>query len=163
MHPGLAFALVALTFGLYTFYWLFETWREIKHDDGDAGKRPVGHALAVLVPVYGLFRMHAHMRTIRQRVQSYGGQTSLSAGTAVVVWIAVNVLAQAADRPSLGLLFFVAALHEAGLVAWGQAALNQAWFLKDPHARVQPTHPVKWVVLGLGGLATALALLGTAL
>jgi hypothetical protein len=162
MHPGVAFALVSLTFGLYTFYWLFNTWRQIKRDDGDAGKNPVGHTVAMLVPIYGLFRLHAHMRTIVELVRSFGGHTTLSPGTCVVLWILAFGLGRASNQPRLGLLFLVGALLEGALVAWGQAAINQAWSLKDPHAHVRPTHPCNWILLGIGVIVTALAIFGIA-
>jgi hypothetical protein len=161
-HPGLAFALVSLTFGLYSYYWLFNTWRQIKRYDGDEGKRPLGHTLAMLVPIYGLFRMHAHMRTIVELVRSFGGHTTLSPGTCVVLWIVVLGLTRESSQPKLGLLFLVYALIAGALVAWGQAALNQAWSLNDPEARVRPTHPFTWVILGIGVIATALAFIGLA-
>jgi hypothetical protein len=162
-HPGLAFALVCLTFGLYAWYWFFDTWREIKRHDGDEAKRPVGHALAMLVPVYGLFRLHAHMRTVAGLVRASGGVTSLSPGTAVVVGIVVNVLCSTGSHGKLGLaLNLIALLLQGGLVAWAQAALNQAWYLHDPQARVRPTHPGHWVALGIGAIVSILALVGLA-
>jgi hypothetical protein len=159
LHPGLAFALVCLTFGLYTFYWLCQTWREIKLEDGDTGKRPFWHALAMFVPIYNLFRMHAHMRTIVELVQSYGGRTSLSPRTAVVVWMVVGALINVSDRPGLGFLCFVGLAIEGALVAWGQAALNQAWYRRDPQAPIRRTHPGYWVTLGVGVVLTLSALL----
>jgi hypothetical protein len=160
MHPGLAFALVCLTFGLYTFYWFWKSWREIKQYDGDAGKRPVWHTLALAVPIYGLYRMHAHMRTIAALVRGAGGETSLSPGTAVAVWVVVHTLFRASDQPGLGWLYVVGLLLEGGLVAWAQAALNRAWCLQDPQARVRPNHPGNWLVLGVGAVLSALALIG---
>ena len=157
-HPMLAFALVSLTFGVYAFYWLFETWREIKRHDGDEGKNPLGHTLAMLVPVYNLFRIHAHMRTIRELVQSSGGRTTLSAGTAVLVWMMAGVLLRLSDQPHLGWLFLVSAVIQGGLVAWAQAALNQAWYLNDPRAPIRRTHPGTWVVLAVGAVLTIVAL-----
>jgi hypothetical protein len=162
-HPGLTFALVCLTFGLYAVYWFFDTWREIKRHDGDEGKRPVGHALAMLVPVYGLFRLHAHMRTIAGLVRASGGVTSLSPGTAVVVGIVVNGLYSTGSPGKLGLaLNLLALVLQGGLLAWAQAALNQAWHLHDPQARVRPTHPATWVALGVGAIVSLLVLIGLA-
>src|SRR6185503_6026260 len=61
--PWLVGALVIATFNLYAMWWLGRTWWQLKQEDGDAGKHPVWHALAMLVPIYGYFRFHAHMRT----------------------------------------------------------------------------------------------------
>jgi len=159
-HPGLIFALVSLTFGLYGYYWLFDTWRQIKRRDGDEGKDPLGHTLAMLVPIYGLFRLHAHMRTIVELVRSPGGRTTLSPGTCVFLWILAGGLGGVSNQPRFAAMFIVGGLVAGALVAWGQAALNQAWSLNDPQTRVRPTHPATWVVLGIGIIVTGLAFMG---
>jgi hypothetical protein len=161
-HPGLAFALVCLTLGLYTFWWVFDSWQELKRQDGDEGKRPFWHTLSLVVPVYGLFRLHDHMRTIARLVRTSGGDTSLSAGTAVVLWVIVNMLMRASGAPGQWWIYVLALLVNGGMVAWAQAALNRACYLQDPQARVRPTHPGKWVALGIGAIVSLLALVGLA-
>src|SRR4029450_11386855 len=123
----LTFALAMSTFGLYLFWWVFNTWRQIKRYDGDEGKRPVGHALAMIVPIYGLFRFHAHMRAIVEIVRALGGQTSLSPGMCVVLWIVVNVIYRVSDGPGLDGVFVIGALVEGAMLVWAQNALNMAW------------------------------------
>jgi hypothetical protein len=141
-------------------YWLFDTWRQIKRHDDDAGKTPVGHVLAMFVPFYNLFRVHAHMRTIVELVHSGGGQTSLSAGTVVFLWIAAGIVMRVSDEPGYGLLLFLATALYGAIVAWGQAALNHAWYLNGPQARARRTHPIHWIVLGLGAILSTLAAIG---
>ncbi|MBI2325629.1 MAG: hypothetical protein HYU87_11810 [Chloroflexi bacterium] len=49
----------------YAFFWLWMSWRELKRIRGDASMSPFWHAVAIFVmPLYGLFRFHAHFRTI---------------------------------------------------------------------------------------------------
>ena len=159
LHPLLAFALTCLTFGLFGAYWLCDSWRQIKDHDGDTGKHPVAHTVAMVVPIYNLFRMHAHMRTIVELVHSFGGRTSLSPGTAVILWIVSGALLRLSNRPHMDLLYVPSLMLEGALVAGGQAALNQAWSLKSPQARVRPTHPGYWVALGIGAILSLFAIL----
>jgi hypothetical protein len=158
LHPVLAFALTCVTFGLFGAYWLCDSWRQIRDHDGDTGKHPVAHTLAMVVPIYNLFRMHAHMRTIVELVRSFGGRTSLSPGTAVIVWIVSGALLRLSNRPHLDLLYVPSLMLEGALVAWGQAALNQAWSLKWPQVRVRPTHAGYWVAFGVGAVLSLFAL-----
>lgn len=49
----------------YAFFWLWMSWRELKRIRGEASMRPFWHAVAIFAfPLYGLFRFHAHFRTI---------------------------------------------------------------------------------------------------
>jgi hypothetical protein len=162
-HPGLAFALVCLTLGLYTFWWVYGSWQEIKRQDGDEGKSPFWHTLAMVAPIYGLFRLHDHMRTIARLVRTSGSDTSLSPGTAVVLWVIVHGLMWASDDAGLWWLYVVALIIDGGMVAWAQAALNRACYLHDPQRRVRPTHPGNWIVLGIGAIVSLLAVVGLAM
>ena len=58
-------ALTLATFSLYYFYWFWTTWCELKHETSDEGMKPFGHMLSLFVPIYQLFRIHAHFRVIR--------------------------------------------------------------------------------------------------
>jgi len=70
-------ALSVATFGLYCYYWFWATWRELKQETGDEGMKPLGHVLSLFVPIYQLFRIHAHFRTIRNLVVERSGTQSL--------------------------------------------------------------------------------------
>jgi hypothetical protein len=136
-------------------YWLFDKWREIKRHDSDAGKNPVGHALSVLVPLYSLFRVYGHTRTIERLVRSSGGQTSLQPATALIAWMIACALLQVSNQPNLGWLLIVATALAGGMVAWAQAALNLAWRLQPEGVQPRPIHPREWVVMIVGGILTA--------
>jgi hypothetical protein len=82
-------ALTVATINLYWFYWFWATWRELKHETGDRGMKPIGHMLSLFVPIYQLFRIYAHFRKIRDLVvERSEGQgvafPSLSPGAALV-------------------------------------------------------------------------------
>src|SRR2546423_13224000 len=85
--PWLVGALVVATFNLYALWWLGLTWWQLKQEDGDSGKRPVWHVLAMLVPVYGYFRFHAHMRTISRLAATPEAKSTLSPGAMTTAWI----------------------------------------------------------------------------
>jgi hypothetical protein len=126
-NPWLVLGLVSVSFGLYFFYWFFDTWRQIKRHDHDEGKSPIGHTLALFVPLYNLTRMHAHMRTIVEVVQSLGGETNLSPGWCVFLWIVTNALIRGSDKPGYAAAYFFAVLIAGAMAAWAQVSLNRAW------------------------------------
>lgn len=83
-------ALTVATINLYWFYWFWATWRELKQETGDNRMRPFGHMLSLFVPVYQLFRIHAHFRVIRDLVVQRSevksvGLVPLSPGVALVL------------------------------------------------------------------------------
>lgn len=83
-------ALTVATINLYWFYWFWATWRELKQETGDNRMRPFGHMLSLFVPVYQLFRIHAHFRAIRELVVQRSevksvGLAPLSPGVALVL------------------------------------------------------------------------------
>ncbi len=154
------FALVGLTFGLYAFVWIFVSWRQIKQEGGDDTKHPFWHTLAMLVPIYGLFRFYAHMRAIRQLARLAGARTNLLPAAALLLWIVCNVLARLGGRGTLGnWLIVAAAFGEGVLFAWAQTALNRAWLALPGGALPVRTPPIDWLLLVVGGLLSLGALL----
>ena len=76
--------MTVLTYGLYLFYWFYVTWKQYR-DYTRSDVFPVWHALTLLVPIYGLFRTHAHMRSFKELMLDAGLATTISAGWAVVL------------------------------------------------------------------------------
>jgi hypothetical protein len=164
----LVLALCVTTFGLYSFYWFYATWRELKEEYRDPAMRPVWHTLAILfVPIYGLFRFHAHFRMIRELADRYGVSTSLSPGWAVIGWLITNaysngtlrLLARGIESPFwLDLVF---TLIDAGLIVWAQSALNASWKSAATRPTLSRVHPVEWAVMIIGGGIVALSIFGS--
>lgn len=77
--------LTILSGGLYLFYWFYITWKQY-HDyfKADDNAYPVWHALTLLVPVYGVFRAHAHMRAYKEAMLQRGVATTIAPWAAVV-------------------------------------------------------------------------------
>ncbi len=69
--------------GLYLLYWFYLTWKHFR-DSTDRDAYPVWHALTLLVPIYSLFRIHAHMRVYRELMSMQNLATTISPGWAVV-------------------------------------------------------------------------------
>jgi len=66
LSPQRILFMTIASYGLYLFYWYYVTWYYVTwkqyRDSTGANAYPVWHALTLLVPIYGLFRTHAHMR-----------------------------------------------------------------------------------------------------
>src|SRR5690349_15102545 len=65
-------ALSIVTFNVYGVGWFGSSCADLAADTRDARMDPVGHALALLVPVYGELRAFAHFREIERRLRERG-------------------------------------------------------------------------------------------
>ena len=85
--------LTIISLGVYWMYWMYRTWKQFRdHTAGSpdqAGQThyPVLHGLTQLVPVYGFFRYHDHIREYKALMQARGVPDSLNlwALTTIVV------------------------------------------------------------------------------
>ena len=80
-----------LSFGLYTTYWLYKTWKHHKEHTGEHAF-PVWHGLTALVPVYGSFRAHAHLRIFGELAGQAGHDLRFNPRLAFYVVLAGFVL-----------------------------------------------------------------------
>ncbi len=88
---GRIIALTVLSSGLYIFYWMYATWRQYREHTGEIAF-PVMHALALLVPIYQFFRLHAHMRVYQELMEQRGVPTTLSPARIVLIYFGVVLL-----------------------------------------------------------------------
>ena len=72
-----------ISYGLYLFYWIYLTWKQYR-DHTREEAYPVWHTLSLLVPIYGLFRTHAHTRVFKELMIRRGLVTTIAPGWAVV-------------------------------------------------------------------------------
>jgi hypothetical protein len=156
-------ALSVVTFGIYPFYWLYATWRELQAEESDSEKHPVWHALAIaFVPIYSYFRFHAHMREVKELAEGANVPTTLNPGWAVVVWIITSLVDNLTFRLFLRnidtpiWLDLLTSAIDGGIIAWAQASLNDAWSALPGGAPEFRIHPVEVFLLVIGGLLTAL-------
>jgi hypothetical protein len=76
--------LSVVTSGMYFLYWLFITWRQLQSETRDV-HYPVWHALTMLVPGYGLFRLHKHVAVLQELALKSGFEVSFTPGLAVIL------------------------------------------------------------------------------
>jgi hypothetical protein len=129
--------LVALltfsTFGAYTPIWLGVTWAELKRALRDDNMHPFWHALACLVPIYGLLKFCEHYTEIASLAERAGHRMRISpvAATVLAVFTTLYGGDTSAIPPGvllvLLLLWLVAAAVRAWVMVEGQAALNAYW------------------------------------
>ena len=91
LSPKRIVVMSILPWSLYLFYWFYLTW---KHHRDHTGEQvyPVWHAMAIGVPIYGYFRVHAHARSYKELMTDAGVETTISAGGAVFWVIVFSVL-----------------------------------------------------------------------
>ena len=137
--------LTLATFGVYWYYWLGKSWSEMKAEVDDPGMDPLGHVLAMFVPIYNLFRLFAHYRVINQllartsslvRVQPwlpvgftlFGPVAVLLVG-ALLLSIVITVAPSSSISALMSILLIAAYLFSAQLfrVLYGQHGLNAYW------------------------------------
>ena len=136
--PTRVVLLTLLSAGLYIFYWMYLTWRHYREHTGDIAY-PVFHALTLLVPVYNLFRLHAHMRVYQELMEARGVPTTLNPVQAVLMYFGVFLLgmvsimlpAEAPITPAQQAAYAVINVGQSTLVAWilwqAQGNLNRFW------------------------------------
>ncbi len=112
--------MTMVSYGLYLFYWFYITWKQYRDH---TGKRvyPFWHAAALSVPIYDLFRVHAHVRAFKELAAESGVLTSLSPGMAVAGVLAVDVL-----RAASSLLSFAQEIASALGIKTGGAGATPA-------------------------------------
>ena len=101
ISPRRVILMTILSYGLYLFYWFYLTWKEYRDHTG-AEAYPVWHALTLLVPIYGLFRTHAHMRSLRKLMVQANISCSIRPGLAVLVIIVSSVLESISAQIAVG-------------------------------------------------------------
>ena len=87
------FVLSILSFGLYLFWWFYISWKQYRDHSGE-NAHPIWHALTLLVPIYSVFRIHAHMRTYKELMTERQVTSSIrpGLGAAVAFLIVSHVL-----------------------------------------------------------------------
>ena len=132
-------ALSIVSMGLYWYYWLYVTWVHYQ-DQHHPEARPVWHALSYLVPVYGAFRVNAHLKAYRNLAVDARLLDSINVGllTAVIaVHQVVGLLAMApssfmmSDRVATA-VDLVLVIPPVVAMAIVQPVIDRYWFSVDP-------------------------------
>jgi hypothetical protein len=119
-----------LSGGLYMFYWLYITWKQLAKETNDQ-HFPVWHALTWAVPFYQLFRLHRHSTVIQELATKAGVPTTLNAGTVVALGLTAFALALTSFytlNPGLVFLLGIIVMTlTTTIIVWNQGALNAYW------------------------------------
>lgn len=91
LSPARVVVVGILSYGFYFFYWSYLTWKHYR-DHTKTENYPVWHALALFVPVYCLFRMHAHIRSFKELMTNAGLASGPSPNLGVGLFMISNVL-----------------------------------------------------------------------
>ena len=83
--------LTVLSYGIFLYYWFYLTWRQYRDHTGNR-VFPVWHTLALGVPIYGLYRTHAHIDSYNQLMHQAGQPTSINASLTVALMLISVVL-----------------------------------------------------------------------
>ena len=158
-----------LSHGLYLFYWYYVTWKQYR-DHTRPEVFPVWHALTLLVPIYGLFRTHAHMRSFKELMVEAGLATTISAGWAVVLVMVSKTLSGVSfyaaggfgdiggmtqnTAIAIGIIDFCSIIAITALLRHVQANLNRYWSNLENVQLVNAKVGAGEVIFGLiGGLS----------
>ena len=91
--------MTVLSYGLYLLYWFYLTWKQYRDYTGDT-VYPIWHALTLFVPIYGLFRTHAHAWTFIDLMHDAGVPSTIKAWLVVLLMIIANILSWISVRMS---------------------------------------------------------------
>ena len=134
-----------LSGGLYLFWWFYITWKHY-HFHTRKEAFPVWHALTLLVPIYSLFRIHAHMRTYRELMTELQLTSTINPGVAVAVVLIASLFAYIGFRQTwsgeiseaAAFIILVAEVTYTVSVAWllasVQGNINRYWQTVSPSA-----------------------------
>ena len=94
--------LSIVSLGLYWLYWMYRTWKQYRDhtvemaSETGATHHPVWHGLTQIVPVYGWFRFHAHIRQYKALMVERGVPDSLNVGLLTTVVVIISIVGIAA-------------------------------------------------------------------
>ena len=146
-----------LSGGLYIFYWLYITWKQLAKETNDQ-HFPVWHALTWLVPFYQLTRLHRHATVIEGLATKAGVPTTLNPATVLALGFAVVGLSLAAFFTLNPVLYFLLNVMNITLtttiIVWNQGALNAYWVTRyGENLDVAPIGTGEGVIVLFGILA----------
>ena len=169
ISPTRILVMTFLSDGLYLFYWFYITWQQYRDHTGNQ-VFPMWHTLSLMIPIYGLFRTHAHMRSFKALMQDAGVFCSIAVGWAVVLVLISTALDNASLRVNggffnFGEVSFGAALISAlldlasiavvlGLLLHVQQNLNRYWASLDNVTLVDLNVGAGEVILAVVGVLT---------
>ena len=161
----LPFALTLATGGAYLIVWAGRSWSTMKRERGDPEMRPVWHALSLAVPLYMIFRVHAHFRTLNELLAGSGARERANLAIAVGAFAGfpLTFIATGAFRTGLrdGSVLLIAALCAGVVAGYGQHHLNAYLRSRTGAVLVSRVDVLEWIVLVVFGILMASYLLAS--
>src|SRR5260221_7937829 len=158
-------ALTFATFNIYFFFWLGASWAELKRERNDDTMHPVWHALTLVVPFYGLFRIHAHMRTINELLETVALKRRVSPGGAVLAVMGAAILARVSNLAIVPVAVLISLILSCGLLAvvgaQAHRALNEYYGVLPVPTIPENVKWFEWVLVAVGVVFWFLVVLGT--
>jgi hypothetical protein len=160
--------LAFTTFGLYFPVWMGITWVQLQRELNDDRMHPFWHALSFCVPLYGLFRIHAHCALLRDLLQRIGATRTVDSWEVLLgvmfqmgmAWLLVYYFLP--HDPFKPLLWLSVAAAAAATTVHAQAGLNAYWQEVGPADAPPRVSLLEWLsilpCLGFFTLAVAAAL-----
>jgi len=161
--------LTFCTLGLYLVVWAGLSWAEIKRERNDPRMHPFWHSLTLVVPVYNLFRIHAHFRAIQELRAQQALPPVIAPAIAVICWALANGVDSQVSRVDtfsvpLGIAMdFLGSLLCLVVVVGGQMALNgywQSWRAEGREIPERRANWAEWTTMILGGVFVMLVVIG---
>ena len=79
ISPTRILIMTMLSDGLYLFYWFYITWQQYRDHSGNRAF-PEWRTLSLIIPIYGFFRTHAHMRCFKKLMLNADVPCSIAVG-----------------------------------------------------------------------------------
>jgi hypothetical protein len=166
-------ALSVLSLGIYIPIWYGLTWAELKRETEQAAASPlargtdggamwpVGHALSIFVPVYGIWQAYRHfglLDTLRRKVDPARGVDALTGAIGTGIWWLT--FTHYSTDPIFMALDAIELAAGTAVVVYGQHALNGYWRSHPGPAVEERITQIDWLALGVAATFALLTLVG---
>jgi len=169
-------ALSLLSLGAYIPIWYGLTWAELKRETAAAAKTPlargtddsamspVGHALSVFVPVYGIWQAYRHftlLDTLRRQADPAHGVDALTGAIGTGIWWLT--FTHYSTDPIFMALDAIELAAGTAVVLYGQRALNGFWLSRPGPPVEERMTEVDWLALVAAASFALLTVVGAVL
>ena len=154
-------ALAALSIGVYIPIWFGLTWAELRRERRDATMSPLGHALSLFVPVFGVWQAYRHFRVLDSMLRAVDKTRGVDAVTAAIgtgIWW-LTFTHYSLD-PIFMLLDAVELAAGTAVVVYGQRALNAYWRARPGPEVQERVTELDWMALAIAASYALLTIVG---
>ncbi len=147
-------ALTFATWGLYFYYWIYITWKDLQSEISDS-HTPALQTISMFIPIYQLFRFNRHIVTIRNISLEAGLRTELNPILGVLLVALNGVIGYISlwieSLPVFAGLLLLSLILTAAVINWVQETLNRYWVVVKSVDGVEKRMGTgEWVLCGLG-------------